>query len=167
MLDQHETLSTFAEIAVAIAGFSGIVIAFGHRSLGSLTRLELRRLSNLFATSGFVLFSTLLSISLLYVDSLEATLLWRSQSALVVLLGTVWQIIDWWRIGQLEAQERAQIKAAVIYPFSSLAIMGLALQIANVIWIVSPWPFFVALVIITLFAFQQFVLLVGMGFRED
>lgn len=166
MLDQHETLSTFAEIAVAIAGFSGIVIAFGRRSLGSLTDLERRRLSNLFALSGFVIFSTLLSISCLYVESLEATLLWRSQSALIVLLGTLWQIIDWQRIARLEAHERAQVKAAVIYPFTGLAVIGLALQIANVVWLVAPWPFFVALVIITLFAFQQFILLVGIGFKD-
>jgi uncharacterized membrane protein len=166
MMDQHETLSTFAEIAVAIAGFSGIVIAFGRRSLGSLTQLELRRLSNLFAMSGFVMFSTLLSISLLYLESLEATWLWRGQSALVVLLGAPWLIIDWQRVRRLEALERAQVKATVIYPFNGLAVIGLALQLANLVWFVAPWPFYVALVIITLFAFQQFILLVRMGFRS-
>ena len=166
MLDQHQTLSIFAEVAVAIAGFSGIVIAFGRRSLGSLTQLELRRLSNLFAMSGFVVFSTLLSISLLYLESLEATVLWRGQSALVILFGTLWLIMDWRRLGQLAAQERAQVKAAVIYPFNSLAAIALALQIANIVWFVAPWPFFIALVIMTLFAFQQFILLVRMGFRD-
>jgi hypothetical protein len=55
MPEPHDTLSIFAEVAIALAGFSGIVIAFGRRSIGSLSTLEFRRLSNLFTLSGMAL----------------------------------------------------------------------------------------------------------------
>jgi len=37
--DPHATLAIFAEVSVALAGFSGIVIAFGGREIGYLLAL--------------------------------------------------------------------------------------------------------------------------------
>lgn len=44
MADADQTIRIFAEFAAALAGFSGIIIAFGQRSRGSLSKLEFRRL---------------------------------------------------------------------------------------------------------------------------
>lgn len=167
MPDPHATLSIFAEVAIALAGFSGIIIAFGRRSSGALTPLELRRLSNLFVLSGFVLISSLLGVSLLHIKSLEPVTLWRTASAIAFLLVTPWLIFDWRKITQLEGDERAEVKAYVIYPFNLLAVAILLLQIANVFVFGKSWPFFLALVVGITFAFQQFILLVRMGFRES
>jgi hypothetical protein len=166
MPNPHDTLSIFAEVAVALAGFSGIIIAFGRRPSGALTPLELRRLSNLFVLSGFVLISSLLGVSLLYIESLEPTTFWSIGSATVFLLVTPWLILDWRKVTRLEEEERAEVKAYVIYPFNFLAVVVLLLQIANVFVISKSWPFFLALALATTFAFQQFILLVRMGFRD-
>jgi len=166
MPDPHDTLSIFAEVAVALAGFSGIIIAFGRRSSGALTPLELRRLSNLFGLSGLVLISSLLGISLLHIESLEPATLWIGGSALLFLLVTPWLILDSRKVARLEKKERAEVKAYVIYPFNFLAVVVLLLQIANVFFLNKSWPFFLALVLAITFAFQQFILLVRMGFRD-
>lgn len=40
MVEQSDALYTIAQLALALIGFSGIVIALGHRQLGKLTRGE-------------------------------------------------------------------------------------------------------------------------------
>lgn len=166
MPEPHETLSIFAEVSVALAGFSGIAIAFGHRSLGSLSRLEVRRLSNLFTLSGLVLLSSLLMISLFHLDLSSSSILWRGGSALLLLVATPWLAWDVIRVTRLERSERAEVKRSILYTFDSLAVGVLVLQLLNVIYIVASWPFFLALTLAVAGAFQQFILLVRMGIRE-
>lgn len=133
MADPQSTLAIFSEVAVALAGFSGIVIAFGRRSMDVLSPLEVRRLTNLFILSGLVLFTSLLGIALLHVDELPASLLWRIGSAVIVLLGTPWLIWDVVRIRRLEKAERAEVNPVILITFDSLTVLALALQIANVV----------------------------------
>ena len=166
MPNTQETLSIFAEVAVALAGFSGIVIAFARRSLGALSPLESRRLYNLYFASGLVLLSSLLGISLLHAEPLEAPFLWRGGSTLVLIFGIPWIFFDWHKVRGLEEAERADVKAYIFYPFIIIGILFLILQILNVFVLGQSWPFFVALVFLIAFAFQQFILMVRMGFHD-
>ena len=166
MADPQATLSIFAEVSVALAGFSGIVIAFGRRPTSSLSPLEIRRLSNLFILSGLALLLSLLGISLLHLELKDAGLLWRSASAIVVLLATPWLIWDVVRVFRLERSEMAEVNTYIVVIFDSLAVAMLLLQLANWIVMAESWPFFLALVLMVAGAFQQFILLVQMGFRD-
>jgi len=166
MPDPHNTLTIFADVSVALAGFSGIAIAFGRRSVGALNSLESRRLFNLFTFSGLVLIISLLGISLLHVDLVNENSLWRSGSAVLVLFGVPWLIRDWRKVRSLKPEERSQVPGQVIYPFIVMAILMLIFQLANVFVLAEAWPFFVALVLIVAFAFQQFILLIWMGLRD-
>ena len=52
--------------------------------------------------------------------------------------------------------------------FDSLTVMMLLLlQLANWLFLKEQWPFFLALVLIIAGAFQQFILLVQTGIRND
>ena len=93
------------------------------------------------------LISSLLGASLLHIESLEPTTLWRSGSALVFLLGTPWLILDLRKVARLEKKERAGIKAYLIYPINFLAVGVLLLQVANVFVLGKSWPLFLALVL--------------------
>jgi hypothetical protein len=166
MPDPQATLSIFAEISIALAGFSGIVMAFGRRPNTVLNKLETRRLSNLFILSGFALLLSLTWISLLHLESIDMNLLWRGGSAVVVLLATPWLVWDVVRVLRLDHTERAQANTYIFVAFYSLAVAMLSLQLANWILIAESWPFFLALVLIITGAFQQFVLLVRMGFDK-
>jgi hypothetical protein len=167
MPDIHDTLSTFAEISVALAGFSGIVIAFGRRSIGSLSKLEVRRLSNLFLLSGLVLIFSLLGISLLHLNLEDTSILGVWGSATVFLLATPWLIWDVVKVYRLEKVEKARVNPLVLFIFNSLAVGMLLLQLANLFLLQALWPFFLAMVLIVIGAFQQFILLVRMGFDDD
>lgn len=167
MPEANDALSTFAEVAVALAGFSGIVIAFGGRSAGSLSKLEARRLSNLFTLSGAALTLSLLGMSLLYMELLSPRVLCTWGSAVVFFLATPWLIGDVVKIQRLEVAERAQVSMPLVIFFDSLAVAMMLLQLANWLFLKEQWPFYLALVLIIAGAFQQFILLVQTGFRDD
>jgi hypothetical protein len=75
-------LTTIAQIAVGLAGFTGIAIAFTRRP-GELTPLEGYRLAILFATSLGALFLALIPFGFGLVGVRDSTL-WRISSALFV-----------------------------------------------------------------------------------
>ena len=163
MPDPQGTLSIFAEVSVALVGFSGIVIEFVRRSLGELTQLELRRLSNLFVFGGGVLLFSLLGISLLHTP-ISRAVVWTGESALMFTLGAPWVIYDWRRVARLDASERSQVKGYILIPFNVAGILILLLQLANTFVIHGSWPLFLGLVFAVAFALQQFVLLVKARF---
>ena len=167
MVDPQATLSIFAEVSVALAGFSGIVIAFGRKTSGPLSTLEVRRLTNLFILSGAALIISLLWMSLLHVEFEERELLWRGGSAAVIVLSVPWLVWDLVRVFRLDQHERVEVKTSILVVFNAAAVAMLLLQIANVLAIAQAWPFFLALVLIIAGAFQQFILLVRMGFRRS
>ena len=163
MPDPHDTLAIFAEISIALAGFSGIVIAFGRRSAGSLSALELRRLSNLFTLSGLSLIVSLVGMALLHLNLDDHTTLWRWGSGLIFVLATPWLIRDVVAVYRLEEAEKATVSVPLVIFFDSAAAAMLALQYWNWLYLHESWPFFVALVLIITGAFQQFILLVRTG----
>jgi hypothetical protein len=167
MPDIQDTLSTFAEISVALAGFSGIVIAFGRRSIGSLGKLEARRLSNLFILSGLVLVFSLLGISLLHLNLEDSNILGLWGSAAVLLLATPWLFWDVINVYKLEKAEKALVNPAILFTFYSLTVAMLLLQLVNLTLFKALWPFLLAMVLIVVGAFQQFILLVRMGIVDD
>ena len=164
MADPHSTLSIFAEVSIALAGFSGIVIAFGRRSQRALTPLEVRRLTNLFACAGGVLLMSIVDISLLHA-MVDRDLFWSIISGVLLVLGSTWLVYDWVRIGRLDAAEREQVSRYILYPFNAAAVLLLMLQILNVAVLNQSWPYFLALAYAIAFALQQFILLVRMGLR--
>jgi hypothetical protein len=167
MFDPHDTLAVFAEVAIALAGFSGIVIAFGRRSFGSLSVLEVRRLSNLFTLSGMTLGASLLVMSLLHTPLAQSDQFWATCSAVMFILSSIWVAWDMVKVGRLDETSRSGVSTPLLVVFYGLAIVGLALQVANTFAIRASWPFFLALTLLTAGAFQQFILLVRMGMRED
>ena len=166
MPDPHDTLSIFAEISIALAGFSGIVIAFGGRSVGSLGALEIRRLSNLFILSGVVLTLALVGISMLHVSGINVAQFWSWASAAVFLIATPWLIGDIVKVTGFESHDKSQINWSLVIFFDSMAAAMIVLQALNWWSINAAWPFFVALTLITIGAFQQFILLVRTGIRQ-
>ena len=162
--DPHASFSIFAEVSVALAGFSGIVMAFGHQRLENLSALEVRRLANLFMFSGFVLIASLLSIALLHSSEEIPDLFWPAFSALIFVFGTTWLAYDIYKVRQLSAAG-AHINLTLVTLFDSLAALILTLQFYNCLWLQQTWPTFVALTLITAGAFQQFILLVQMHMR--
>lgn len=88
-LEDAETLRTIAEVAIAIAGFSGVVVVFGSRAHGSWSSVEADRLWLLLAQALIVTLFAFLPI-LLHAGGLGARLLFRVSNGLLV--PAVWAI---------------------------------------------------------------------------
>jgi len=166
MFDPLSALSIFAEISVALAGFSGIVIAFGRRSWHDLTPLETRRLSNLFALSGMVLLMSLTGISLLHVGGLALNVVWRNGSAVLFAAGSLWLSLDWLRLRRLAPKEWADINTPVLLLYNVCAAATLLAQLANAVVYAQAWLFFLGLTLAIAFAFQQFILAIRMNHSD-
>lgn len=166
MSDPQGALAIFAEVSVALAGFSGIVIAFGRRTAEALDDLERRRLSNLFILSGLALFVSLFGIALIDSELKDASMLWRGGSATLLLFATPWLVWDVVRVRRLKKSLRARMNTYILYAFNSLAASALLLQFVNLILLGAAWPLLLALVLTIAGAFQQFVLLVRMYVYE-
>jgi hypothetical protein len=78
-----EILTTIAQLAVAVTGFSGIAIAF-NRHPGRLSDVEAFRVLILFANSLAAIFLSLIPFAFFYLDWSESTV-WRMASASCVL----------------------------------------------------------------------------------
>lgn len=96
----EEAFSTLAEVAIAIAGFSGIVSVFGRRSQGQWSAAERTRLVGLLIQSFQALLFCVVPFVLLSIPVSESTC-WRSLS---LLLGIT-------RIGSIVLLFRANIAA--------------------------------------------------------
>ena len=67
-MDHLDLLQTLAEVAVALAGFSGVVTVFGRRHTGEWDPVDRLHLSFMLETSFAVLFLSILPFALLALD---------------------------------------------------------------------------------------------------
>ena len=97
-MDQVGTLHTVAQIAIALIGFSGIVVVFGERSATRWTAEESMRLYALLAPSFTALLCSFVPI-LLATEVTNADTVWRISNA---VLGTIhaanlgWFLVNSW-----------------------------------------------------------------------
>jgi len=86
-LEQGTIVSTIAEIAIALAGFTGVVAVLGHRSQGTWSSAERLQLRVLVETSLTVLFASLVP-GLLLTTSMSDAAVWRAANLVLAALHT-------------------------------------------------------------------------------
>jgi hypothetical protein len=136
-------LTTLAEVAIAIAGFSGIVVAV-NRSNQPWSRVDKSRLTMLLQISFGCVFWSFLPILFHLAHVPEASIwFWSSGLWLIFIFGTVG-----YRLRQLpgagDLHEDPTIKRVLLFIFVSLVI-AIAAQVANVVWLRTPWPYVLAI----------------------
>lgn len=160
-MDPSTALSTSAQVAVAIAGFAGVVAAFRNESLHEWARIERFWLRLLLLNSIFPLAFSLLGLLLLAAPpALREPWRWCSAGAVLLLLPYAAMILKHlvgFARGELEAAGGA---AATSYVLAGALVLVCALQLYNVVALASFWPFFCAIVALLLGAMYQFVRLV-------
>ena len=96
-MDEAETLRTIAEIGIALAGFTGVVVVLGRRSRGDWSSLETLRLYILLATSLAAVFLSFVPILMLH-GVASAEVAWRASNGVcgaVLLIGTILGFARW------------------------------------------------------------------------
>ncbi len=161
MVDHEQLLISVAEIAVAIAGFSGIASALRHDTADSWSRADRERFENLVIHSGIALFASL--VSLLFAartgfdEGFWATfsLTWAGFGAggLVVSVRRSWGRARAWGV----------VNTLVVGAFAGM----IAFQLINGLWWDEFWPYFSGLLLNLAFAFMQFVALAWPGSPDD
>jgi len=143
MPDPVETLTLLVEAAVAIAGFSGVVIVFGRRATGEWTRVERARFKNLLITSFSVLFLSLLALVLLHAGASPATT-WRIGSGIwsvIAIQQLVATIRNYIRIPREDPQRPGVMVPIIVL---GLSVPVVFLSFGNVFALKEFWPFLTA-----------------------
>lgn len=156
-MDPDGILVASAEIAIAIAGFSGIVLAIGPRRLSELrdgARLVLSVL--ILVTASTVVFAFL--PLLLSSAGISEAVLWRSASSIYAIYLACIATYRAVQHRRLAAEDRPS-GSFVLLPV--LAMSALALQVANAVWLVTAWPYLTAIVMLNAAGLAVFSHLLG------
>jgi hypothetical protein len=160
-MEPSAALSTSAQIAVAIAGFAGVVAVFRNESVHDWGRIEKFWLRLLLVNSILPLTFSMIGLLFLAIKPVQpATWRWCSGFAALFLFPYATMIFK-----NLLRFAPGQLKAAGGGKFASYTLFALLtavslLQLCNVTTLAAFWPFFGAIVSLLLGAMYQFVRLV-------
>ena len=155
-MSEESSLIVIAEIAIALAGFSGVAAAFGRRQERPWSQSERVRLANLLNHSGIALFAALVPLVFAYLEGFTPVL-WRNSSFLWAGFASI-------GIGLRVRWVVSQHSAAAVQR-AAIPLMGfvslLVFQLCNALIWQLAWPYLLALVGNLGFAFVQFMMLVN------
>jgi hypothetical protein len=146
-MEASDELLTFAELAIGIAGFSGVIAAFLQR--GGLHPFDRARFVNLFFTAFSALVLAFVPILLEGVAPLGNEL-WRISSGIMII---AWLLNAWFTIQFVIPLIRENVSSPANIPTISLwsiSIVNLSVQIVNalgVIWTPCPEAFLFGLLV--------------------
>ncbi len=148
-MQPSEALSTsaqVAQVAVTLAGFAGVVVAFRSRSVHEWSKIDKFRLGILLTNSAIPFVLSIVGM-LLSSTSLDLATVWRLCSIFAFVM-----------IVSMASGYRASYRR-----FSSAEFIGIGvtlLQLYNVITLQTFWPFFAAIATLLVLAMLQFTFLV-------
>ena len=155
-MEPSEALSTAAQIAVALAGFAGVVVVFRRESIHEWSPLDKFRLRLLLANS--ILPLALCVIALLFLTIVPVlTDVWRWCSGVAFVVFLFFGITVAMSSRRLGVRSLQGTSANVIFYLSASMGWGATLlQLYNVALLGAFWPFFTGIVIQLVAAMFQF-----------
>jgi len=160
-MEPSEALSTAAQVAVALAGFAGVVVAFRSGSVHEWSKIDKFRLQLLLTNSAIPL--TLCMVGqLLLAANIAPAAIWRWGSGFAALLlfpmATVYlRTFRSFSPAELESVGRS---TSIFYAGAAIGSVVTVLQLFNVAMLNAFWPFFLAIVSLVLASLVQFIRLV-------
>jgi hypothetical protein len=161
-MDGSDALQTFAQLGVALAGFTGVAIVLGGRAAGSWDYVERGQLRQLLESSLAVVLLSMLPLVLEHFAWTEQTL-WRVSNGAACLagiaLGASYWI--WYRRGDVASYPLVgRVLGWVTTPFVTALLGVQALVALGVIQAGAPAPFFTLLLWLVTVSSVNFVYLV-------
>jgi hypothetical protein len=158
-----DALAIAVQVAVALAGFTGVVVVFGSSAVHEWRRLDKFRLRLLLATSTLPLTLCLLAILLLVTNS-PPDMVWRIMSGISACFYSTAILLalrEFQRISTSELNQSSRPRI-VFYPVSSAGAALVILMIYNTIALGAFWPFFAAIIFSMMAAVLQFIRLISL-----
>jgi hypothetical protein len=158
-MEPGEALSTAAQIAVALAGFAGVVVVFRRESVHEWSPIDKFRLRLLLMNSVLPLVLSMLGLLFLTIKPLPADIWkWCSGFAFVILvLFAVTNMRIFYRLDLRRLQSYSRTTHVVFYLFGMLGTAATVLQLYNVVILGVFWPFFAGIVFQLTAAMFQFM----------
>jgi hypothetical protein len=161
-MEPDSALIGVAEIAVAIAGFSGIAAALRHGAAHTWPRADRDRFVDLLTHSGIALFASLIPLVFGYRGGLDPDL-WATSSFFWASCGA---------IGIGMSMRRSRGRGRALQAPANLVVTGmffgvLLLQVYNVAVLRAFWPYLAGLIMNLSFAFMQFMALAIPGVEPE
>jgi hypothetical protein len=157
-MDPSEALSAGAQVAVALAGFAGVVVVFRSSAVHEWSALDKFRLRVLLTDSVVPLVLSLIGLVLVS-TGLPPNIIWRWCSAGTTL---VLIAIGFFYSGVFKRFSATEVRSvggtrSTFYVTGTVGGGVTLLQIYNAIVLTAFWPFFVAIVALIFGATVQFV----------
>lgn len=155
-MEPGEALGTAAQIAVALAGFAGVVVVFRSESIHEWPPLDKFRLRMLLSNSILPLGLCMIALLLLTIDP-ALTDVWRWCSAVTFVVFLTFAITTNTSARRLRLKQLQGASANLIfYSFTILGWGATLLQLVNVALLGAFWPFFAGIVLQLVAAMLQF-----------
>ncbi len=164
-MNYSDLLPLFAEVAIAITGFSGIISIFG-RDKNSWSAADVTRLISLLTASLSAFIFCLIALALI-ASGISEHLTWRIASGFIAIERLVW-VFRFARTQRIFAASKQTFVFFYIFTFGNIAM--LILSAANAAFIATLWPFAAAVVwylIESSWVFVRLVLFPLRGAIED
>src|SRR6202035_355806 len=146
-MEPAEALSTAAQLALALAGFAGVVVAFRSKSLHDWSALDKFRLWLLLVNALVPLFACLFGMLLLTIKPTPLSI-WRWTSGFWLLLGFASAFVSRRRLSEL-GPTAIKDMAGLRYVVSTIRVLGTAtgvLQVYNALISGVFWLFYTGVV---------------------
>jgi hypothetical protein len=156
-MEPGETLGIAAQIAVALAGFAGVVVVFGRVSAHEWSPIDKFRLRQLLTNSILPLVLCMIGLLLLAIrPALGGVWRWCSGVAFVILLQFAVGSVKAFRRFDLQKLQRPVVSRSFFYLSGAVGIAATLLQLYNAALLNAFWPFFTAIVVQLIAAMLQF-----------
>jgi hypothetical protein len=156
-MEPGEALGTAAQIAVALAGFAGVVVVFRRESVHDWTPIDKFRLRLLLTNSILPLALSMIGLLLLTIKPApEGTWRWCSCASVAILLPFAITTSRSFRRLDPQQLQSALATGFTFYLFAVLGTGAVLLQFLNIAILNACWAFFTGIVVHLLAAMFQF-----------
>ncbi len=155
-MQPSEALGVAAQVAVALAGFAGVVVVFRPESAHRWSALDRFRLHLLLTNSIYPLAFSIFGILLLTIAPAPASI-WRWCSGIAVGTQVLGLLASAGSMRSLGSADLEGISKLLFYPLLVAGVTAMLLQVYNIIVLNLFWPFFAAIVVHLLAAMLQFM----------
>jgi hypothetical protein len=155
-MEPGEILSTAAQIAVALAGFAGVVVVFRRESVHEWPALDKYRLRLLLSNSVVPLVLCIIGLLLLGIKPAPSGI-WRWCSGVAFCVISPWVITATAVFHRFKLYRSQGARANFMsYLFTTLWVAIILLQLYNAALLAAFWPFFAGIVLPLVAAILQF-----------
>jgi hypothetical protein len=156
-MEPGEALGIAAQIAVALAGFAGVVVVFRREAVHEWSGIDKLRLRLLLANSILPLGLSMLGLLLLTIKPMPPGIWrWCSGILLVATLSFVTVTTKMFRRLNLRNVQRQRLNRFIFYLFGAFGTAAILLQVYNIALVAAFWPFFAGIVYQLVTAMAQF-----------